>query len=279
MFADMHTHSEFSHDSICRMEDMCAAQLERGTRIFAVTDHFDSCSADSYDVFTPIRRSYETVQRLNDGADGAYRILAGIEIGESFRCPQVYEKVRNLVPFDVVIGSVHLVEHRGEVKAYSKTDFSAFSMGETEDYLGRYFEDMRKMIDFLDFDILAHLTCPLRYITGKYGIKADLSCFDGQIRQILERIIEKGIALEVNTSSLDHFGELMPSGEILRTYYALGGRRITLGSDAHVAERASMGFEAAAECLGEIGFSRICYYQNRIPRAISLTGETAAVGV
>ena len=268
--ADMHTHSKSSHDSVCEIEEMRDAQLAKGTTIFAVTDHFDTCSYAEYDVFTPIRQAYETVRQLNDEADGACRILAGIEIGESFRHPEFYEKVRDLVPYDVVIGSVHLVEHHGKLEAYSRTDFSAFSAGEIIEYLNRYLDDMLTMIDFLDLDILAHLTCPLRYITGKYGIRVDLAPFEDKIRLILRKIIEKGIALEVNTSALDRMGELMPPVDMIKSYYNMGGRLVTLGSDAHTPDRASVCFEEALACLREIGFDAVYYYQNRQPRPISI---------
>lgn len=54
--ADMHTHSEYSHDSVCKTEDMYSAQLKKSTEIFAVTDHFDTASYTDYDVFFPIKK-------------------------------------------------------------------------------------------------------------------------------------------------------------------------------------------------------------------------------
>lgn len=147
------------------------------------------------------------------------------------------------------------------------------------EYLNRFFNDLLTMIDFLDFDILAYLTCPLRYITGKYGIKVDLSCFESKIQQILEKIIEKRIALEMNTSSVDRLGEFMPPMDIIKKYYDLGGRLITLGSDAHTTECASIYFREALICLREIGFENIYYYQNRIPHPLALSMETEPVGI
>ena len=61
--ADMHTHSENSHDSVCKIEDMLWSQIEKGTKIFAVTDHFDTDSYTRYDVFTPIKR--QVIQESN----------------------------------------------------------------------------------------------------------------------------------------------------------------------------------------------------------------------
>ena len=63
----------------------------------------------------------------------------------------------------------------------------------------------------MDFDILAHLTCPLRYIKGKYGIEVDITVFEEKISEILTLIIKREIALEVNTSSFDLLNDFMPS--------------------------------------------------------------------
>ena len=57
---DLHTHCEYSHDSICKMEEMCLAQIEKGTKIFAVTDHCDMDSHTTYDIFSQIKSSNET---------------------------------------------------------------------------------------------------------------------------------------------------------------------------------------------------------------------------
>ncbi|MBE7065247.1 MAG: histidinol-phosphatase HisJ family protein [Ruminococcaceae bacterium] len=268
--ADMHTHSESSHDSVCRIEDMCLSQIEKGTRIMAVTDHFDTASFDRYDIFTPIRNAYNTVGELNKKYGEKCLILSGVEISESFWYPDVYEKVMKLAEFDVIIGSVHLVKYKKMTSAYSGIDFSLIDMDEIYGFLDAYFNDVLTMVDFADFDILAHLTCPLRYIVGKYKIDIELSRYADKIETILKKIIKKGIALEVNTSSLVLTGDFMPSIEIIKKYYDLGGYLITLGSDAHIAGNASFGFVEAIETIKRIGFKNIYYYQKRKPYPIEI---------
>ena len=84
------------------------------------------------------------------------------------------------------------------------------------------------------------------------------------------RIIKKGIALEVNTSAYEVLNDFMPSAEILKKYYAMGGYLITLGSDAHIAKDAAMHFDKAIQILKTIGFSHIFYYKNRKPMQITI---------
>lgn len=263
IFADMHTHSKFSHDSVCEIEDMCISQIEKGTKIFAVTDHCDVFSFNDYDIFTPISDAYNQVKALNEKYGDKCLILSGVEISEGFWFPEQYQKIHNLVNYDVIIGSVHCVKCEGLEMAYSRIDFSKLSEEKIYEYLNCYFNDIFAMLEKTDFDILAHLTCPLRYIYGKFGIDIDLKKFDKQISKILKTIIDRNIALEVNTSAFSVLKDFMPNKEIIKKYYDMGGRLVTIGSDAHIAKNASLGFENAIKTLKEIGFENICYFKER----------------
>lgn len=93
MIADMHTHSEHSHDSVCRIEEMAETQIGRGTEVFAVTNHFDTHSYTNYDVFTLIRSANEQCRQLNHDYGGKCRILSGVEISEGFWHPEIYRRI------------------------------------------------------------------------------------------------------------------------------------------------------------------------------------------
>ena len=269
-FADMHTHCEYSHDSVCKMEDMCLAQMERGTKFFAVTDHCDMDSYTDYDVFSKIKDSYETAIKLKKKYKHQIELLAGVEIGEGFWHPKQCEKILKLCEYDVVIGSVHLVQYKDLTYAYAKMDFSILGKETIVEYVDAYFDDMLTMIENVDFDILAHMTVPLRYINGKYNVGLDLTPYEQKIDSILDKIIGKGIALEVNTSSYEELGDFMPSKNILKRYYDKGGSLITLGSDAHKSNQASIHFEQAMEVIKQIGFQHIYYYKKRKPYAVEV---------
>lgn len=270
MIADMHTHSFFSHDSRCSIEDMCRAQIEKGTHIFAVTDHFDMYAAEQEDVSSPILAACKEVEKINEKFGEQCLVLAGAELGEAGRFPKNAETAHTIYPFDVIIGSVHWVEFGGEMNAYSRVDFSAFSENEIYDYLKIYFYDLLIMLKTADIDIAAHLTCPIRYIKGRFGIDIDLSRFDEIIAEILQTVIDRKIALEINTSSYPMYGDFLPSVDIIKQYHAMGGRLITLASDAHTSENASFAFPEAIKALREIGFDNAYYFVKRKPFEIKL---------
>lgn len=268
--ADMHTHSLHSHDSECPIEEMCISQISKGTKIFAVTNHCDIYSFNDYDIYTPLIKCKKEIELLNKKYGDKCLILSGIEISEGFWYPKEYKKARNLVPYDVIIGSVHCVKYKDLTMAYSKINFSNLSQEIIYEYLDCYFNDIIKMLEFMEFDILGHLTCPIRYIKGKYGINIDLERYNAKICKILNMIIEKKIALEVNTSSYNILNDFMPSEEILKIYYSMGGELVTLGSDAHISQNASVNFETAIKTLKKIGFESICYFKERKVNRINI---------
>ena len=93
-----------------------------------------------------------------------------------------------------------------------------------------------------------------------------MTAYEQAIDDILRIIVERHIALEINTSGIGSFyGEYMPYESILRKYRELGGYLITLASDAHTADRVGNGFEEAAQMLKNIGFTNAYYYKKRMP--------------
>ena len=55
----------------------------------------------------------------------------------------------------------------------------------------------------------------------------------------------------------------MPGRELVQRYYDMGGYLVTLGSDAHAADKANKAFGEAVAMLKEIGFENIYYYKGR----------------
>ena len=108
------------------------------------------------------------------------------------------------------------------------------------------------------------------YANGKYKFGIDLVNYKDKINKILDEIIARNIALEINTSSVDRLNDFMPNDDIIKAYYEKGGRLITLGSDAHTPSRASIDFDKAVATLKEIGFDGIYYFENRQPHKITI---------
>lgn len=82
-----------------------------------------------------------------------------------------------------------------------------------------YFTQMYEMCRRGGFDVLGHLTYPLRYICGEYGIQIDLRRFDDIIAQIFRTLIGGGMGIEINTSGLrQKYGRALPDLGFVKLY-------------------------------------------------------------
>lgn len=270
---DSHIHSNHSIDSQQPFEGILEAALDKGLDGISITDHADVWYTD-YD-FT-LRKIADSIADAR-AADARYgdrlRVFCGVELAEYWEDPEFAEKILGLTHYDVILSSVHFVRFRDWAKAYSKICFDEAEApaDKVHAFLEMYFEKILEMAEKNDYDILTHLTCPLRYINGKYHRGVDVHRYDQQISAVLETLIRREKSLEINASGIHSFyGEWMPSPDILKRYYDMGGRMITLASDAHAADRIANGFSETLEMLKEIGFREYCYYEQRKPHLVSI---------
>ncbi len=257
MFVDLHTHSKYSHDSRCEVVDIALSQKSKGTFIFAVTDHFDYPNrCDEESVKKIINSAFDVRNTKVEGVE----ILAGVELGRGDMCQKTAKELFNACNFDLVIGSVHSIEFNGKFLRPSSTDFSLFSDEEIRLITDNYFAHLYKAIEF-GCDTVAHISYLARYVK-QFDINENLNKF----KDAFKMIIEKDIALEVNTGYLKKNNcDFAPSRELLKLYWDMGGRKITLGSDAHTTENASFCFKEAKEMLSSLNIKTAFYFKNRKP--------------
>jgi len=76
-----------------------------------------------------------------------------------------------------------------------------------------------------------------------------------RLHETLFEVIKSGAALEINTHGLVRAPRnFYPAVELLRPYRELGGKRVTVGSDAHVALEVGLGIGAAYAMVEALGF-------------------------
>ncbi len=270
---DCHIHTKNSHDSTQTLSQVCESAIAMGMKGIAICDHVDLCSAERHDTYHAMQRCIAEVKEARLQYGDRLRILQGMELAGVEFNPSMRDPFMQLCDYDVILGSVHTVYLEDVDDSYSRVDWSVGekSMERIRAFFAAYLKSMREMLARDDIDVLSHLTCPLRYINGKYRRGLDEREFYEEIDEILREIIRREIALEVNTSGAGRsYGDWLPSRAILTRYYELGGRMLTLGSDAHIPESIGNAFEEACEMLREIGFREICYFAERKPIFIGL---------
>ena len=261
---DLHVHSKNSHDSKQSLDEICKSAIARGLSGVAVCDHADTWFFEKdrvFDVFENCMRDIETAEKTY--AD-RLEILRGIEMAEYLDRPEEADRLLGAHDYDIILGSVHSVLYEDIADSYSRIDFSVMPKEKILGFLRVYLEKMAAMAEKTDFDVLTHLTCPLRYINGKYQQKIDMMDFKDEIYDILKTIIKRDIALEINTSGIGSFyGDYMPHSDILRMYADIGGKLIATGSDAHASQYIGNAFAEAQALLETLGLREYCVFRRR----------------
>ncbi|MBO4495839.1 MAG: histidinol-phosphatase HisJ family protein [Clostridiales bacterium] len=264
MYTDNHNHTKhFSSDakmSAHELIDTCRALNMRGV---AVTEHYEGDYPHDIGVsqIFDISEFFDTTKEWLEYA-GDFHLYRGIELGYQKHLCAFYDELMAKYPFDSVIMSNHL---------YNGKDPYFFRDCYEEDMLTvytRYIEEMADLVEGCDnFDIVGHYDYINRYAPyEKPQIKYEQcpQSFD----RFLSAIVAKGKTLEINTRSVDKmrrkgFSDVMPDPAILRRYYELGGRNISLGSDSHTKDTLCIHFKEVAEYLSSFGFTENSYYVKR----------------
>lgn len=261
---DFHIHTDNSLDGRQSVDDACRAAIEKGLSGIAITDHADICFFEKDDTINRFKKLISDINHAKEKYAGQLEIYTGIEMAEYLTNADGAEATLALGDYDVILGSVHTVYREDVPDSYSRVDFSVMPKENVISFIDLYFDKVLEMIYETDFDILSHLTCPLRYINGKYKRDIDIQIFEGKIRKILSEIIERGISLEINTSGYASDAPyFMPERDILTLYYKMGGRRVSIGSDAHISANVAVGFDKALELIKSVGFDNYVIYKQR----------------
>lgn len=257
---DCHAHTNISHDGISGFKDYIMIGKEKGVDEITFTEHWDDYTGLNTNLKTLDVAQYEK-KYLECKNDAILKTNFGIEIGLQ---PDITEKVKKLVnefSFDFIIGSSHITCKKD--MAMDKSFFEGLSRKEA--YL-KYFKEVLENIKlYNDFDVYGHIDYVVRY--GGYAEnKIDYIEFKEILDEILISLIKKDKGLEINTSGIRYgLNSPHPNIDILRRYKELGGKIITMGSDAHKVEDLAKGFDVAFDILENVGFEDVAIYHNRIP--------------
>ena len=259
MIPDQHTHTVHSPDA---KEDATIARYVEALKktdlpSVSLTDHVDLDSpVELFKQLPDYSALFSAVKHANTASKKTINV--GVEMGYQ---PHIVTKMNDYVrahPFDVVIMSVHV----GDGLDFHNGDF--FGYYGQKHGLKRYFEIVNEALDSgADFDIFGHIDYINRYVPGNVK-DYNFDAFKPQIDAALTRIIAMDKAIEINTSGMRYgLDDHHPKHPLLKRYYALGGRKITLGSDAHTPDDIGHDFTRVTEQLKSIGFEYICHYTRR----------------
>ncbi len=280
ILADQHTHCNFSTDSDSTPESMIRGAIQKGLTHLCLTDHMDldypgttkekplfEFDPEAYfKTLLPLKEKYSTPMLPETPLDKVPFFLAiGIELGLRPGRPDLNKRMHELLaqhPFDFVLGSIHLLDNDDPYyEAYWKNRSK-------KDILTKYFNDMyTSLMEYDNFDSLGHLDYLIRYIPAECGDKDYLYHDYKEIMvEILRFLIQKDKALEINTAGLvKGLSCFHPKLDVLKQYRDLGGKLLTIGSDAHTPEMVATEFSKSEELLKASGFEGYYVFKKRSP--------------
>lgn len=267
---DFHVHTDNSYDGNHSATFICEKAEFNNLRAVAFTDHceVDRCIND-YAHERAVFQTFFEIAKVKSAFMGRFLVLNGIELGQPTYAPEIAERILNSQNFDVVLGSIHNLRN-GFDPYYGES----FTESDVSEFLKEYFDEMINMCKWGNFDVLAHLTYPLRYFFAKSGITVDLNDYKSEVDEILRLIAKKDIALEINTAGLrQKLNRLQPETDVVRRFRELGGKFISVGSDAHYVSDLANGISEAFKAALDAGFKNITLFQNRSPMEMSIAEE------
>lgn len=271
ILTDSHMHTSFSSDSNTSMEQMIQASIEKGLTSICITDHHDIDFPhlfDGLDFHLDTPSYIEEFHRLKDIYGTRIDLRIGVELGIM---PDTGDKLRSYLntygsEFDFVLGSTHLVD---KTDPYLPNYYGSFS--KEQDGFRRYFEENMKNLQTFDLmDSFGHYDYAVRYAPNKdlYYVPSD---YMDMTDVFLKTLMEKGIALELNTAGLKYgMKQANPHIDMLKHYRKLGGELLTIGADGHKPEHIAWDFKKAEEILKEAGFEYYTVFRNRKPEMVKI---------
>lgn len=255
---DFHLHTHVSFDGRDTARNMAQAALKAGLKEICFTDHMD------YDPLNPAHTLHFAIEEYNKEYDDlevpGLTIRRGFEFGMLPDNAARFSHDVSLRDWDFVIGSVHFVDG---LDVY----FREYWEGKTpyQAILRSFDETLACVRSHNDFDVLGHLTYLGKCAANPENTPILYKDYRELTDEIFKVLISKGKGIECNTSGLDRCGVLLPDVQYLRRFKELGGQIVTVGSDAHHADRVGQHCREAAALVKEI-FGYVCTFADRKPQ-------------
>ena len=256
MIHDQHVHSYYSFDSKQSIEEYLEAASKLGLKYFVLTDHCDFNHINTgKDLFFDVSKQRKELQELQTKYPNI-KILYGIEIGYKPQELKRINKVLNENEFDVINFSLHELD---DIDYYFPDRFIKDGIDKTlETYFLKQLEMIRR---FNNFDVLCHIDYAFK---TAYQIDNNIKIekYENILIEIMRELIKKEKALEINTKVQSEL-PIEHTKCLLALYKKLGGKYLTLSSDAHEIARFRKDFDKYITIIKEVGFKQLTYFISR----------------
>ena len=250
-YYDQHMHTHFSPDSAESFENY----LEQTDGLLVTTEHLDFHDAYNGGVDTVLDYAAysDKIDALNAIHDG--RIRRGIEVGYT---PESHARIMSYLEgktFDVILLSVH---------QNGRYDYLQPIIDEMDPkaVMQEYFQLCTEAVRQVDgANIFAHFDYGIRRLPVTVE---DLREFEPLLKGLLNAIMAKKMALELNTRSMYEYNNADLYRYMIGLYLEMGGSSFSLGSDAQSIQKYRYHFDDAIALLHELGVTELTLFKNKM---------------
>lgn len=264
--SDSHTHSVCSPDGDSTPAEMLKKADELGLYAYTLSDHCE-CQRYEGEFKESAANARAQMKEIAESVPHSTKFFFGIELGQANHNLAAANEIADDTTYDFILGSLHNLRNREDFYYFQQAKHGKSTTDEgVNDYiLSEYLTELLEVIKWGRFDSLAHITYPLRYLFPA-GSHPDYHNQQELLEQVLAELIKKDKALEMNTSRLWRTdGVVLPDLEVFKLYRQLGGRLVTVGSDAHCTDDLGKGIDLGLDLLKEAGFTEFAVYEKHKP--------------
>lgn len=236
----LHSHTEFC-DGRAQMEAFAREAVRQGFTHYGFTPHspipvFSTCNMhrDNVPVFLG------EVERIKGEYGDRVTFMSGMEVdylGEQWGPSSDYF---TSLPLDYIIGSVHfipaqngeMVDIDGRYESFARKMKESFN-DDIRYVVETFYRQSIKMVEAGGFDIIGHLDKVGHNASHYHAGIEDEPWYMALADELVDKVIESGVTVELNTKAYKEHGRFFPSDRLLGRLVK-AGVPIIVNSDAHV---------------------------------------------
>ena len=249
---DRHVHTSFCGHATGEMEEYVLAAMEQKLDGLVFLEHMEEgisaahctwLSEDDFDLF------FMEGRRLQEKYGNRLEIGLGVECGYNpATAQQLLSRLerRQWAEIGLSCHFVKMKDSEEHLNLFSRKNECVERMArhEREEILTLYFESLLEAVTTLPGTILCHLDAAMRFLPDIQPTRHQME----RIERLLDRVKERGMALEINTSGMAIRGEQFPTRAILEM--AVSKKiPLVLGSDSHRPETVGAHFETIRKII------------------------------
>lgn len=266
-----HTHTHYSDGSSAPVEYIEEA-VRQGFSALGFSEHSVLPFENTFALKPGSEAAYTSeIRKLRETFSDRIEVLLALEADYIPNLSTGFEKLKQSLGLDYIIGSVHLVGNSypdnlwfidGPKRETYDEGLKQFYNGDIRKAVTAYWHQINGMLENESFGIIGHLDKIKMHNQGRW-FREDEKWYDALVNETLALISEKEVIVEVNTRGIykGRSDSLFPGETILRIVRERN-IPVTISSDAHQPSEISLLFGQAEEMLKKCGIRSVSRYNH-----------------